>query len=102
MKSYLSLAFKEQKVQKVMAILILIAIILSSIMTTVIGQSLGILQTMRMEQASSLNGDRYATFHQITEEQRLQLENDPRLSEVGSLIHVGFTKLRNTLLYRQK
>ncbi len=34
MKSYLSFAFKELKTQKVMAVLILIAVILSSIMTT--------------------------------------------------------------------
>lgn len=48
MKSYLSLAFRELKAQKVMASLILIAVILSCIMTTAIGQSLGILQTMRI------------------------------------------------------
>ncbi len=96
MKSYLSLAFKELKAQKVMAALILIAVILSSIMTTAIGQSLGILQTMRIEQASSLNGDRYATFHQIKEKERLQLENDNRLYDVGSLINVGITELGNS------
>ncbi len=98
MKSYLSLAFRELKAQKVMASLILIAVILSCIMTTAIGQSLGILQTMRIEQASALNGDRYATFHQITEEQKMQLENDPRLSDVGSLINVGYTKLDQSSL----
>lgn len=98
MKSYLSLAFKELKAQKVMAALILIAVILSSIMTTAIGQSLGILQSMRIEQASSLNGDRYATFHQIKEEERLQLENDNRLYDVGSLINVGITELGNSSL----
>lgn len=92
MKSYLSLAVKELKAQKVMAVLILIAVILSSSMTTAIGQSLGILQAMRIEQASSLNGDRYATFHQINEEQRRQLEEDARLYDVGSLINVGNTK----------
>lgn len=96
MKSYLSLAFKELKAQKVMAALILIAVILSSIMTTAIGQSLGILQTMRVEQAASLNGDRYATFHQLTEEERLQLENDNRLYDVGSFITVGITELGNS------
>lgn len=93
MKSYLSLAFKELKAQKVMAALILIAIILSSIMTTAIGQSLGILQSMRIEQASSLNGNRYATFHQIKEKEKLQLENDNRLYDVGSFINVGITEL---------
>lgn len=98
MKSYLSLAFKELKAQKVMAVLILIAVVLSSIMTTAIGQSLGILQTMRTEQAASLNGDRYVTFHQITEEQMLQLENDNRLYDVGSLINVGIITLGNSSL----
>ncbi len=81
-----------------MAVLILTAVILSCIMTTAIGQSLGILQTMRIEQASLLNGDRYATFHQISEAQRLQLENDPRLYDVGSLINVGITELGNSSL----
>ena len=41
MKSYLSLAMKELKAQKVMAALILLAVILSSIMTTVVGRSVG-------------------------------------------------------------
>jgi ABC-type antimicrobial peptide transport system permease subunit len=95
-KSYLSLALKELKAQKVMAALLLIAVILSSTMTTAVGQSLGILQTMRIEQAGSLNGDRYATFHQIQEEARLQLEQDERLSDVGSLINVGITELGNS------
>lgn len=98
MKSYLSLAFKELKAQKVMAVLILTAVVLSSIMTTAIGQSLGILQTMRTEQAASLNGDRYASFHQITEKQMLQLESDNRLYDAGSLINVGYIKLGSSSL----
>ena len=68
MKSYLSLAWKELKAQKIMAALILLAVILSAIMTTAVGQSIGILQSMRIEQASGLNGNRYATFHQLNEE----------------------------------
>ncbi len=98
MKSYLSLAFKELKAQKLMAVLILTAVILSSMMTTAIGQSLGILQTMRTEQAESLNGSRYATFHQITEEQMRQLTEDSRLSGVGSLINIGNIKLGSSSL----
>lgn len=93
MKSYLSISVKELKAQKVMAVLILIAVVLSCSMTTAIGQSLGILQAMRIEQAASLNGDRYATFHQINEEQVRQLEEDDRLYDVGSLINVGFTEI---------
>lgn len=79
-----------------MAALILISVILSSIMTTAVEQSLGILQSMRIEQASSLNGDRYATFHQIKEKEKLQLENDNRLYDVGSFINVGITELGNS------
>lgn len=79
MKSYLSLAFKELKAQKVMAVLILIAVILSSMMTAAMGNSLGILQTMRIQQAASLNGDRYATFHQLTEAQMKKYRKIPGL-----------------------
>lgn len=96
MKSYLSLAVKELRKQKIMASLILTAVILSSIMTTAIGGSLGILQTMRMEQAASLNGDRYATFHQLSYEQKNLLENDPCLTDAGSMITVGCIKLGNS------
>lgn len=81
-----------------MASLILIAVILSGIMTTAIGQSLGVLQTMRTHQAASLNGDRHATFHQIEKEQMLQLNDDPELYDVGSLINVGVTGLGSSSL----
>ena len=96
MKSYLSLAKKELKAQKVTSILILIAIILSTVMTTVVGQSIGILQAMRINQAASLNGDRYATFHQLSQEQAQHLSEDSRLTDVGSLINVGYTDLKNS------
>lgn len=96
MKSYLSLAWKELKAQKVTSILILIAVILSTVMTTVVGQSIGILQAMRVEQAASLNGDRYVTFHQLTEKQAQPLSKDSRLTDVGSLINVGWSDLKNS------
>ena len=66
MKSYLEFVFKELKTQKLTSILILIAVVLSTIMTTALGQSIGTLQAMRVSQASVLNGDRYASFHQLT------------------------------------
>ncbi len=96
MKTYLSLAVKELKAQKIMALLILLAVILSSVMTTVVSGSLGILQNMRMEQAASLNGDRYATFHQMNYEQMTQLKDDPRLFDVGPIITVGYVELGNS------
>ncbi len=96
MKSYLSLAVKELKAQKVTAALILLAVILSSVMTAAVGQSLGILQKMRVDQASSLNGDRYATFHELTEEQMETLSTDPRVMDVGSYVTLGSQKLENS------
>lgn len=96
MKSYLSLAWKELKAQKLTSILILIAVILSTVMTTVVGQSIGVLQAMRINQAASLNGDRYVTFHQLSKEQAQFLSEDNRLTDVGSLINVGYTDLKNS------
>lgn len=98
MRSYLSLALKELKAQKIMAVLILIAVILSTIMTTVIGQSIGILQAMRVQQAENLNGSRYATFHQLTQEQSRKLHEDDRLYDVGDIIYVGSASLGNSSL----
>lgn len=98
MKSYLALAWKELKAQKVMAILILFAVIMSTLMTTVVGQSIGILQSMRIEQAASLNGNRYVTFHQLNKEQVQQLHGDDRLYDVGDTIFVGSTPLGNSSL----
>ncbi|MCM1121731.1 MAG: ABC transporter permease [Eubacterium sp.] len=98
MKSYLSLAWKELRAQKVTSVLIILAVILSTIATTAVGQSIGILQSMRMEQAAGLNGDRYATFHQLTKEQSSVLHEDSRLTDVGSLITVGVMELENNSL----
>lgn len=98
MKSYLTLAWKELKAQKTTAILILAAVILSTIMTTVSGQSIGILQSMRVEQAAGLNGNRYATFHQLSREQAQALHEDTRLYDVGDLIFVGSMPLGNSSL----
>lgn len=98
MKSWTTLAYKELKEQKITAILIWIAILMSTIMTTVIGQSIGILQSMRIGQAAGLNGNRYATFHQLSREQALQLHADDRLYDVGDIVNVGATDLGNSSL----
>ncbi len=93
MKSYLSFAWKELRAQKVTAVLILIAMTLSTVMTTAIGQSLGVLQDMREEQAARLNGSRYATFYEMTEEQAKNLHEDARLYDVGDWMTVGAAEL---------
>jgi ABC-type antimicrobial peptide transport system permease subunit len=96
MKSYLSLAWKEIKTQKVTSVLILIAMVLSATATAALGQSVGILQFMRVNQAASLNGDRYASFHQLTEEQNEKLHSDGRLKDVGSIINLGSAEIQNS------
>ena len=96
MKSYLSFTWKELKAQRVTAILILIAVVMSTVMTTIVGQSIGILQSMRIDQAAGLNGNRYATFHQLTSGQAEKLYEDSRLYDVGSIINVGNMELGNS------
>lgn len=98
MKSYLALAWKELKAQKITAILILVAVIMSTIMTTVVGQSIGILQSMRTQQAAGLNGNRYVTFHQLDKEQAQRLHEDARLYDVGDTVFIGSTPLSNSSL----
>ncbi|HHW00969.1 MAG TPA: ABC transporter permease [Clostridiaceae bacterium] len=96
MKSYHAFAWKELKTQKTTSTLILIAIILSTMMTTVIGQSWGILQALREQQAQTMNGNRYAAFHNLTKEQKMLLEDDDRLSFAGSNITLGTARLKNS------
>ena len=89
MKSYRVLAWKELLAQRVTSILILIAVILSTITTTVIGQSIGILNAMREQQAITINGEKYATFLQMSEDQLSELKKDSRLSYIGPSISLG-------------
>lgn len=96
MKRYQSLAFKELWAQKVTSVLILIAILLSTMMTTVVGQSIGILTAMREQQAASLNGNRYVTFHQLTKEQSEAVAADDRVSFAGTFITLGTWKIENS------
>ncbi len=96
MKYYHALSWKEIKTQKITSILILIAIVLSTMMTTVIGQSLGILQALREQQAGMLNGYRYATFHNLTELQKELVESEGRLSWTGSNVTLGTVELQNS------
>ena len=57
MKSYRTLALKELLSQKVTSILILIAVVLSTMMTTIVGQSIGVLSAMREQQAIAIGGN---------------------------------------------
>lgn len=97
MKSYRILAWKELLAQKVTSILILIAVILSTVTTTVIGQSIGILNAMRQQQAITINGEKYATFIQMSEEQISELKEDARFSYIGSSISLGTIDLNSQL-----
>ena len=97
MKSYRVLAWKELLAQKVTSILILIAVILSTVTTTVIGQSIGVLNAMRQQQAITINGEKYATFLQMSEEQLSELKEDARFSYIGPSISLGTIDLNNQL-----
>lgn len=98
MKSYYTLARKELLAQRVTSALILLAILLSTMMTAVIGQSIGILSAMRQQQAIAIDGKRHAGFVQMDAVQMETLENDPRLSFVGTYVVLGNVRLDNTLI----
>ena len=49
MRSYHVLAWREIMGQKVVSVLILTAVILSTVMTTAVGQSVGVLAAMRRQ-----------------------------------------------------
>ena len=97
MKSYRVLAWKELLAQKVTSILILIAVILSTIITTVIGQSIGILNAMKEQQAIALAGEKYGSFVQLTEEQLAAIKSDSRFSYIGAAIDLGTIELNSQL-----
>lgn len=96
MKNYLSLSIKELKSQKLMTTFIIIAIVLSTIMTTVVGQSIGILQNLRIEQARSFNGDRHVSFHQPTKNQVDDIKKDDRVYQAGTSITLGSSKIKDS------
>ncbi len=98
MKRYHTLALKELLAQRVTSVLILLAIVLSTMMTAAIGQSIGVLSAMRQQQAIAIGGDRHASFVQMDAEQLEALRNDSRLSFVGSFVVLGSVRLDNTLL----
>ena len=98
MRHYRTLARKELLAQRVTSMLIFLAIVLSTMMTTVIGQSMGVLSAMRQQQAISIGGNRHAGFVQMDRQQVEVLEGDPRLSFVGTYVVLGSMKLDNTLI----
>ena len=97
MKRYSALAWRELLAQRVTSVLILLAIVLSTMMTAAIGQSAGIL-SMREQQAIAIGGDRHAGLVQMDREQLAALQSDPRLSFAGSYVVLGSMRLDNTLL----
>lgn len=93
MKNYQSFAWKELWTQKIMSVLILLAVILSSMMTTAVGQSIGTLNAMRKQQAAYLNGNRYATVHQLTNEEANSIMSDNRLDYAEKMINIGVSDI---------
>ncbi len=98
MRRYRTLARKELLAQRVTSMLIFLAIVLSTMMTTIIGQSMGVLSAMRQQQAIAIGGNRHAGFVQMDRQQVEVLEGDPRLSFVGTYVVLGSMKLDNTLI----
>lgn len=96
-KSYRGLVGRQLCSQKVTTALILIAVILSAMMTTVVGQSLGSLNAMRQQQAIAIGGNRHITFVQMNGEQTAALQSDSRLAYVGRSVLLGTVCLNDAL-----
>ncbi len=96
-RSYYVLAWREIMGQKVVSSLILIAVVLSTVMTTAVGQSVGVLDAMRRQQAVAIGGDRYASFVQLTGEQARAVEEDDRISYAGRSVQLGAMELNDLL-----
>ena len=97
MRSYYTLAWREIMGQKVVSVLILTAVILSTVMTTAVGQSAGVLDAMRRQQAIAIGGDCYVSFAQLTEEQAQIVEEDARISYAGRSVQLGSVELNDLL-----
>lgn len=97
MRSYRKLAWKEISEQKTVSVLILTAVILSTMMTAAVGQSVGVLTAMRSQQAITIGGNRYASFVQLSEKQAQYMENDKRLSYAQRYISIGSMELNDLL-----
>lgn len=97
MRSYRKLAWKEILEQKTVSVLILTAVILSTMMTAAVGQSVGVLTAMRSQQAITIGGNRYASFVQLSEKQAQYMENDKRLSYAQRYISIGSMELNDLL-----
>lgn len=93
MKLYISYVVKNILKQKTTAILIIIAITLSTLMTTALGQSISVLQTLREQQAISMSGNQHVTFHNIDEKQVESIKMHPEVENVSSNISLGSVEL---------
>jgi ABC-type antimicrobial peptide transport system permease subunit len=69
---------------------------LSSLMTTAIGQSVGIFQEIRIQQAGMLNGFKYATLHSLDKETADKISNAPEISYSGKYMNIGEVEIPNT------
>ena len=98
MKNCHALALKELLAQRVTSALILLAVVLSTMMTAVIGQSIGVLSALRQQQAIAIGGNRHAGFVQMNEAQVETLKHDSRLSFVGTYAVLGSVQLDNSLI----
>lgn len=96
MKHYLGYAVKELRSSRLTSALIIIAIVMSTIMTTVVAQSITTLQTLRAEQARYVNGDYHVTFNHLNQDQVHKLQADRRISNLGLYKSLGNSTIQDS------
>lgn len=72
---------------------------MSTAMMTVIGQSIGIMKNLMLEETCSLNGDRHVTFHELDEHQVERLKNKVGISQVDVVKALGDMSIKDTGIY---
>lgn len=96
MKSYLGVSIKQIRRQKLSSIFIIITIILSSILLTSIGQSIGTIKNLMINQSRWINGDRHASINFINEEMAENIKKNELIDNVGITNVLGESKIPNS------
>ncbi len=90
MKLHNSSAKKFLFAEKTSSLLIIIAIIIATMLLMILHQSISTIQESRKEQAKKLNGDRYATFLNLTREEAFEIAKQPEFVYSGVSSSIGF------------
>ncbi len=98
MQTHNNYARKFLIAEKISSVLVILAIMIATMMLTVLGQSIRTIQDFRVDQSSQLNGNRYATFHDLTKEEAIEISKNPEFSYSGISSSLGNVQIQTSSL----